>query len=126
MTFPPIQKARAPGARHTNKSNICSLYYIHILSEYAFVFNGNFLIGCYSGGGKNGILELRCTYMEKKLIIKMIKNCFKQYYSEVDSLPMTSGDLEELADRIIQMKADQPTVDLYEAVNDTVYEFLTG
>jgi hypothetical protein len=64
--------------------------------------------------------------MEKKLIIKMIKNCFKQYYSEVDLLPMTSGDLEELADRIIQMKADQPTVDLYEAVNDTVYEFLTG
>ena len=64
--------------------------------------------------------------MEKKLIIKMIKNCFKQYYSEVDSLPMTSGDLEELADRIIQMKADQPAVDLYEAVNDTVYEFLTG
>jgi YqzH-like protein len=64
--------------------------------------------------------------MEKKLIIKMIKNCFKQYYSEIDLLPMTSGDLEELADRIIQMKADQPTVDLYEAVNDTVYEFLTG
>lgn len=64
--------------------------------------------------------------MEKKLIIKMIKNCFKQYYSEVDSLPMNSEDLEELANRIIQMKADQPTVDLYEAVNDMVYEFLTG
>lgn len=56
----------------------------------------------------------------------MIKNCFKQYYSEVDSLPMNSEDLEELADRIIQIKAEQPAVDLYEAVNDTVYEFLTG
>jgi hypothetical protein len=64
--------------------------------------------------------------MEKKLIIKMIKNCFKQYYSEVDSLPMSSNDLEALADRIIQIKIEQPTVDLYEAVNDTVYEFLTG
>ncbi|MEH7013459.1 YqzH family protein [Neobacillus niacini] len=64
--------------------------------------------------------------MEKKLIVKMIKNCFKQYYSEVDSLPMSSEDLEELADRIIQIKVEQPTVDLYEAVNDTVYEFLTG
>jgi hypothetical protein len=64
--------------------------------------------------------------MEKKLIIKMIKNCFKQYYSEVDSLPMSSNDLEGLADRIIQIKVEQPTVDLYEAVNDTVYEFLTG
>lgn len=64
--------------------------------------------------------------MEKKLIIKMIKNCFKQYYSEVDSLPMSSNDLEALADRIIQIKVEQPTLDLYEAVNDTVYEFLTG
>jgi hypothetical protein len=64
--------------------------------------------------------------MEKRLIIKMVKNCFKQYYSEVDSLPMSSNDLEALADRIIQIKIEQPTVDLYEAVNDTVYEFLTG
>jgi hypothetical protein len=64
--------------------------------------------------------------MEKKLIIKMIKNCFKQYYSEVDSLPMCSNDLEALAERIIQIKVEQPTVDLHEAVNDTVYEFLTG
>ncbi len=63
--------------------------------------------------------------MEKKLIIKMIKNCFKQYYSEVDSLPMSSGDLEELAERIIEIKNEQPSLDLYEAVNDTVYEFLT-
>jgi hypothetical protein len=64
--------------------------------------------------------------MEKKLILKMIRNCFKQYYSEVDSLPMSSNDLEALAERIIQIKVEQPTVDLYEAVNDTVYEFLTG
>lgn len=64
--------------------------------------------------------------METKLIIKMIKNCFKQYYSDIDSLPMSSNDLEALADRIIQIKAEQPGVDLYEAVNDTVYEFLTG
>ncbi|MGX6442659.1 YqzH family protein [Neobacillus sp. K501] len=64
--------------------------------------------------------------MEKKLIIKMVKNCFKQYYSEVESLPMSSEDLEELADRIITLKAEQPAADLYEVINDTVYEFLTG
>jgi hypothetical protein len=64
--------------------------------------------------------------MERKLIIKMIINCFKQYYSEIDSLPMSSNDLEALADRIIQIKIEQPALDLYEAVNDTVYEFLTG
>ncbi len=56
----------------------------------------------------------------------MIKNCFKQYYSEVDLLPMSRNDLEELAERIIQIKIEQPNIDLYEAVNDTVYEFLTG
>lgn len=56
----------------------------------------------------------------------MIKNCFKQYYSEVNSLPMSSEDLEELADRIIQIKTEQPDIDLYDAVNDSVYEFLTG
>ncbi|WP_342432214.1 YqzH family protein [Neobacillus sp. FSL H8-0543] len=64
--------------------------------------------------------------MEKKLIIKMIKNCFRQYYSEVDLLPMSEKDLEELAYRIIKMKTEQPTADLYEVINDTVYEFLTG
>ena len=64
--------------------------------------------------------------MERKLIIKMIINCFKQYYSEIDLLPMSSNDLEGLADRIIQIKIEQPALDLYEAVNDTVYEFLTG
>jgi hypothetical protein len=64
--------------------------------------------------------------MEKKLIIKMIKNCFKQYYSEVDSLPVSEEDLDELSDQIIQIKEEQPAIDLYEAVNDTVYEFLTG
>lgn len=64
--------------------------------------------------------------MEKKLIIKMVKNCFKQYYSEVDSLPMSREDLEELAERIITLKAEYPAADLYEVINDTVYEFLTG
>jgi YqzH-like protein len=64
--------------------------------------------------------------MEKKLIIKMIKNCFKQYYSEVDTLPMNNEDLEELANRIIEIKTEQPAIDLFEVVNDTVYEFLTG
>jgi hypothetical protein len=63
--------------------------------------------------------------MEKKLIIKMIKNCFRQYYSEVDSLPMSEKNLEELAYRIIQMKTEQPTANLYEVINDAVYEFLT-
>jgi hypothetical protein len=64
--------------------------------------------------------------MEKLLIIKMIKNCFKQYYTESDSLPLSNEDLESLAKRIIQIKNEQPKSDLHEVINDTVYEFLTG
>ncbi|MDN3016613.1 YqzH family protein [Paenibacillus sp. BSR1-1] len=62
--------------------------------------------------------------MEKKLVVKMIKNCFKQYY-EADSLPVDEKDLEALVNRILQTKDEEPTADLYEVVNDTVYEFLT-
>jgi hypothetical protein len=63
--------------------------------------------------------------VDKKLISKMIKNCFKQYY-EPDSMPIGEKELEELINRILQTNAEEPTADLYEVVNDTVYEFLTG
>ncbi|WP_066060766.1 YqzH family protein [Neobacillus soli] len=63
--------------------------------------------------------------MEKKLINKMILNCLKQYY-EAESMPIGDKDLEELTKRIFQIKEEEPTADLFEVVNDTVYEFLTG
>ncbi|MEH7308265.1 YqzH family protein [Neobacillus drentensis] len=63
--------------------------------------------------------------MDKKLVVKMIKNCFKQYY-EADSMPIGEKDLEELTKRIFQLKEEEPTADLYEVINDTVYEYLTG
>lgn len=61
--------------------------------------------------------------MDKKFVVKMIKNCFKQYY-EADATPIGDKDLEELVERILQMKKEDPAADLYEVVNDTVYEFL--
>ncbi|MFF2448700.1 YqzH family protein [Neobacillus sp. NPDC058068] len=63
--------------------------------------------------------------MEKKLVVKMIKNCFKQYY-EAESMPIGDKDLEELTKRIFQIKEDEPAADLYEVVNDIVYEFLAN
>lgn len=62
--------------------------------------------------------------MEKKLINKMIINCFKQYY-EADSIPISMQDLEILAAQIAAVKEEDPEVDLYEIVNDIVYAFLT-
>jgi hypothetical protein len=62
--------------------------------------------------------------MEKKLIKKMILNCFKQYYG-TESMPIGEKDLEELTKQIFQTKEEEePTVDLFEVVNDVVYAFL--
>lgn len=55
----------------------------------------------------------------------MIQNCLKQYYSDTDSLPISKREMEKLCKRIMQMKAEDPNIELYEAVNDIVYEFLT-
>ncbi len=64
--------------------------------------------------------------MDRKLICKMIQNCFKQYYSETDTLPVNKEDMEMLCDEIVKIKSEEPNVDLYELVNDTVYEFITN
>jgi len=63
--------------------------------------------------------------MEKKLVVKMIKNCFKQYY-ETDSSPINEQDLEVLTKQILDLKEGDPQAELYEIVNDVVYEFLTN
>ncbi|WML30789.1 YqzH family protein [Neobacillus sp. OS1-32] len=61
--------------------------------------------------------------MEKKFIVKMIQNCFKQYYEE-DSIPIGNQELEQLANRILSIKQEEPATNLYEVVNDIVYEFM--
>jgi hypothetical protein len=62
--------------------------------------------------------------MEKKLIRKMILNCFKQYY-EADPIPLSDNEMEELIREILNAKEEEPTADLYEVINDQVYEFLS-
>ncbi|WML45204.1 YqzH family protein [Neobacillus sp. PS3-40] len=63
--------------------------------------------------------------MDKKLIYKMVKNCFKQYYSDLGSLPISEQDFENLCMQILLIKEKEPTADLYEVINDMVYELLT-
>jgi hypothetical protein len=62
--------------------------------------------------------------MDKRLISKMIVNCFKQYYGTESTMPIGEKELEELTNRIFQTKEAEPNADLYEVVNDMVYEFL--
>lgn len=63
--------------------------------------------------------------MEKKLIKKMIFNCFKQYY-ETETIPLSEEDLEKLMTSILQVIEGEPDTDLYEVINDKVYEFLSN
>jgi hypothetical protein len=63
--------------------------------------------------------------VDKKLISKMIQNCFKQYYSD-DTLPLNNEDMDMLRSQILKIKNEEPGIDLYEAVNDQVYAFLTN
>ncbi|WP_042458097.1 YqzH family protein [Neobacillus dielmonensis] len=63
--------------------------------------------------------------MEEKLIVKMILNCFSQY-GDTDSAPIGEQELNELVRQIVQTKQQNPNTDLYEVINDKVYEFLTG
>ncbi|WML25697.1 YqzH family protein [Neobacillus sp. OS1-33] len=72
---------------------------------------------------KNSIMLVRCIFVDKKLVVKMIKNCFKQYYKG-NSTPIGDRDLEELVEKILQTKKEEPGTNLYEVVNDTVYEYL--
>lgn len=62
--------------------------------------------------------------MEKKLVKKMIMNCFKQYY-EAEAIPVSESDMEELIERILLTIDEEPEADLYEVINDKVYEFLS-
>ncbi|MCM3586422.1 YqzH family protein [Mesobacillus maritimus] len=62
--------------------------------------------------------------MEKKLIRKMIQNCLLQYSTGEEFISIE--DTEKMCEKIVTLKAADPSIDLYEAVNDTVYEFLTS
>jgi hypothetical protein len=63
--------------------------------------------------------------VDKKLIWKMIQNCFKQYYSDAE-LPLNNEDMDMLCNQILKIKSEEPGIDLYEVVNDRIYEFLTN
>lgn len=58
--------------------------------------------------------------MEKKLIYKMIRQCFQQYEHEA-----SEEDYEKLYKRVVE-EVEEAEVALYELINDVVYEYLTN
>lgn len=61
--------------------------------------------------------------MEITLLKKMIRNCLAQYGYEAD--PLSEKDYEHLSDRILAIKSQEPTEDLYAIIHDVVYEYIT-
>lgn len=59
--------------------------------------------------------------MEKKLIYKMLRQCFQQYEHEA-----SEEDYEKLYERIIEEQTQGEQIPLYELINDVVYEYLTN
>lgn len=56
----------------------------------------------------------------------MIENIFKQYYQNGENLPLTESDYDRLCAEILSVKATEKDADLYDIINDVVYEFLSG
>lgn len=61
--------------------------------------------------------------MDKKLILKMVQKCFVQYRHD-ESLPFGEAEFEEIYEKIVELKSEDPEADLHEIINDMVYEFL--
>lgn len=59
--------------------------------------------------------------MEKKLIYKMMRQCFQQYEHEA-----SVEDYEKLYEQIIEKQTQEEPIALYELINDVVYEYLTN
>jgi hypothetical protein len=63
--------------------------------------------------------------MDKKFILKMIEQNFKQYHRDLETSPLGEEDCEQLYLKIIEIKTET-NADLYDIVNDVIYEFLTN
>ncbi|MBL3818526.1 MULTISPECIES: YqzH family protein [Bacillus cereus group] len=60
--------------------------------------------------------------MNEKLIEKMIIKSFQQYQSN----PVSNGDQELLVKHIQAIIHSNTKIDVYEAVEDIVYDYVTG
>ncbi|MET3696228.1 YqzH-like protein [Bacillus oleivorans] len=64
--------------------------------------------------------------MDKKFIYKMIDDALIPYISGVDGWEIRDEDYEIMYDRIIERKTQANANELYELVEDVVYEYITS
>lgn len=64
--------------------------------------------------------------MNEALIRNMIRNCFYQYHYTKETLPLSESDYKQLLGEVQRMQRNQPNAELYEMIEDVVYEFITS
>ncbi|WP_404346721.1 hypothetical protein LG311_13490 [Sutcliffiella horikoshii] len=63
--------------------------------------------------------------MERNLVKKMIRNCFIQYQHDFESVPLNEEEYEKMAGEVNQLTSEDPALDVFEVVQDVVYEYLS-
>ncbi|WP_404468310.1 YqzH family protein [Sutcliffiella horikoshii] len=63
--------------------------------------------------------------MEKNLVKKMIRNCFIQYQHDFESVPLNEEEYEKMAGEVNRLTSEDPSLDVFEVVQDVVYEYLS-
>jgi hypothetical protein len=62
--------------------------------------------------------------MDKKFILKMVQQSFKQYHRDLRTDPLLEEEYVKLYEQIILIK-EKTNADLHDIVNDVIYEYLT-
>ncbi|TYS68232.1 hypothetical protein FZC76_10840 [Sutcliffiella horikoshii] len=63
--------------------------------------------------------------MERNLVKKMIRNCFVQYQHDFESVPLSEEEYEKMAEEVSRAVAEDPDLEVFDVVNDVVYEYLS-
>jgi hypothetical protein len=63
--------------------------------------------------------------MDKKFVLKMIKQNFKQYHRDLEVNPLSEEESEHLYNQVKTLRTET-NADLHDIVNDVIYEFLTN
>jgi len=63
--------------------------------------------------------------MERKLVKKMIRNCFMQYQHDLESVPLNEEEYKKMAEEVSRALAEDSNLEVFDVVNDVVYEYLS-
>ncbi len=63
--------------------------------------------------------------MDEKLLQKMIQKCFLQYNHDLDTVPLSKKEYQELIAKINTVMETEKSATLTDIINDQVYEYLT-